>query len=110
MNLDVLELAGDDAGEEDLRGAGQDGEAANGQQGVTKESALKPGQHGYERRLIDVAPGEVVGAVEVVKLIDEEAVAAASVEMHRDLDQREDENARAKKPGAGGSGARGINR
>ena len=103
----ATEFARDEAGEENLSCAGEDGEAADGQQGVAEESALNPGQQSHQGRLIDIAPGKMAGAIEVVKLIDEEAVAAAGVEVHRDLDQRENENSnsRAKKPGASRCGA-----
>jgi len=82
----AAEFASDQAGEENLRGACEDGEAANRQQGVAEDGAFKPGQQGHQRRLIDVAPGKVAGAIEVVKLIDEEAITAARLEVHRDLD------------------------
>ena len=89
------------------RRAGEDGENADGQQRIAKEGALKPGRDGHQRRLIDVTPGKMASAVEIVKLIDEVAVAPTGLEMDGDLDESDEKNCkpRTEQPGPRGFGA-----
>ncbi len=102
----AAELARDVCGEDNARSAGEDGKNADGQERIAKEVALEPGRDGNQRRLIDVTPGKMASAVEIVKLIDEEAVAPAGVEMDGDLDESDEKNSkpRTEQPGPRGCG------
>ena len=65
----TAEHPGEDAGEEDRRSAGCGGEDANGEDGVAEEKFAEPGLDGDDRTMVDVSPGEMAAAGEIIKLI-----------------------------------------
>ena len=73
----------------DCRGLGrrQSGDEANAAQGVTKHSAADMDQEGYERRLVDVSPGEVIAAGHVIQLVAEISVAVVEVDVEQQIRQ-----------------------
>ena len=71
----ATEHPGEDAGEEDSRGAGCGGEDADGEDGVAEEKFADPGLEGDDGAVVDVSPGEMAAAGQIVELVAEVAVA-----------------------------------
>lgn len=83
------EFARDQAGEDETDASGDGRKKMQGRERVTERDALKPGDYGDERRLIDVAPREMVAAREVVKFVDKIAVAAANQHVRYEKQKRQ---------------------
>ena len=75
----AAEFAGEESGEEHHGGAGEGRGQTDAGEPIAEESADDSSDEGDERGLIDVAPGEVLAAGEVIELVDEEAVLTAGV-------------------------------
>jgi hypothetical protein len=71
----TAKLPGDQAGETDVDTAGREAEDADTRGRKAKERFGDAGLQGNQRRLVDIAPGEMVPADQEVELIAKEAVA-----------------------------------
>ena len=69
----AAERPGEDSGEEDAGGSGEGGGEAEAGEGVAEEALGEAGLEGDEGAVVDVAPGEVAAAGDVVELIAEVA-------------------------------------
>ncbi len=61
---------------------------SNAAQRVSQDGAADVNQKGNERRLIHIAPGQVVATIHVVKLIPEIAIAVVEIAMKQEFCQR----------------------
>src|SRR4030095_2851586 len=98
----AAELARDQSRYEDARGPGEGGEKANRRQRVAEGSPRQPQERDRQRRLVDVAEREVVGAGDVVELVAKDAVAVAGGEVEDELrpgDEREQSQIRVHRAG-----------
>jgi hypothetical protein len=64
---------------------GQRGNEANGAEGVSEDGAADVDEERNEWRLIDVSPGEVIAAGDVIELVAEVAVAVVEVDVEEKL-------------------------
>jgi len=79
----AAQLSRQPCGEQDQAAVEQRRQQADGEDAVTEQRA-HAGEHGdRQRRLVDVAPGKMVGAGEVVELVAKEPVARAGPELER---------------------------
>jgi len=79
----------EDAAEEDHDGPGECGKNADGEKRVAEEDLAEPCLNGDDGALIDVAPGEMMAAGDVVELVAEVAVAEVlRVEREREVEQQ----------------------
>ena len=69
------ERPGEEAGEEDGSGSGEGGEDTEGEDGVAEEEFAETGLEGDDGAVVDVTPGEMAAAGDVVELVAEVAVA-----------------------------------
>ena len=81
-------------GDEHHGGAGDGRHQAQGKKGIADHRSDGCQQEDRERRLIDVAPGQVVGTGEVVELVAEDLIAAPKVDgqVERQLESDEGKN------------------
>jgi hypothetical protein len=85
------ELAREQARDEHGARSGQGRQPAQREERVAEERAVQRQQHDRERRLIHVAPGEVVAAGDVVQLVAEVAEAHHGQRVQHELERGEDE-------------------
>jgi hypothetical protein len=83
----AAQFAGEPAGEKDHEGSGQERYPAEGGQRLAEELAGEPRQPGGERRVVDVAPGEVLAAGDIVELVPEPAIGVEGGEMKQQPEQ-----------------------
>ena len=96
------EFARKQAGEDDGRGSGEGGQESKRPEGCADGVGEEPGDPSDERGLVDVSPGGMFAACEVVELVAEVAVVGAGEEVKDDPDGSDGENDRSEMPGAGG--------
>ncbi len=80
----------------DEKRRGQGGDEANAAEGVSEHGAVDVDEKGDERGLVNIAPGEVIAAGNVVELVAEVAVAVVEVDMEEQLgecDEPDDQHA-----------------
>ena len=80
------QFAREDAGEKNDRCAREHGKQADRNERIAEGVALEPRDERDQRRLVDVAPGEVLAASHVVELVAKEAVARDARELRDQLD------------------------
>ena len=88
------------------------GQQAQAEERFAEKMPRDPGDEGDQRRLIDVAEVEVLGAGEIIQLVAKDSVAAGGEEMKkelRDSQQQHDGRAGEKTMGHGRAGARQVN-
>src|SRR5260221_384838 len=79
------EFAGNPSGEKHSAHTGECSGEADGLQGVAEEQPRDSYDHRDERRLVDVAPGQVPAAGNEVKLVAEISVEARGIEVDREF-------------------------
>ena len=70
----AAEFASHHAGKKNHSGAGEHRQKANREKRVAENVARNPGDDGYQRWLVHVAPGEMLAAGHIVKLVAKNAV------------------------------------
>lgn len=97
----AAEFAGEESGEKHGGGAGERRWQADSGKRITEKRAGDSRDQRDEWRLVDIAPGEVPPAIEVVELVDEKAVLPAGVEVQGECGGGGDghQRSRAQKPG-----------
>ncbi len=83
--MPAAELSRDAAGDIDDRGACKHGQEAYREHRVTQRVLRDPGDERDQRRLVNVAPGEMIAAGHVIKLVAEESVVIDAGELNQDF-------------------------
>ena len=98
-------------GEQEATGAGQGGERAETGEGVTEEGFGEPRLKGNQRAVVDVTPGEMAPAGNVVKLVAEVAVANVGlIEVGGQVEEEQGRGEDRREAQGGGKGlVRGAN-
>lgn len=71
----AAECPGEQAAEADRQGSGNGREDADAEDGVAEQHLAHAGLQGHKRPMVDIAPGEVAAAGEIIELVAEVAVA-----------------------------------
>jgi hypothetical protein len=87
----AAELARDEPDKPDGDRPGDRGQQSQGKHRVAKERADGPEQKDRQRRLIDVAKGQMIGAGQIVELVAEIAVALRGQQMDEQLRRRKNQ-------------------
>src|SRR5205814_5034635 len=85
-------FAGDHRGLDHQKRRRQRRDEANAAQRVPKYSAAYMDQKGNQRRLVDIAPAEMIAAGHVIELIAEIAVSAVEAKMQKEFGKGKDQN------------------
>jgi hypothetical protein len=96
----AAELPGHPSGEEDQQGASEGRKEADGEERIAESPAPERGDRRDQRRVIDIAPRQVLAAGDEVQLVDPVAVAPAEGEMER-------QDGEGDRPESRGIGSRG---
>jgi hypothetical protein len=75
------ELAGEDSGFDYQQRRCQSRDEANGAERVTEHGTTDVSQEGNQRRLVDVSPGKVIAAGDVIELVPKVAVAVVEIDV-----------------------------
>ncbi len=79
------EFAGEDGGLNDQKGGRECGNEANAAERVSQDGAADVNQKRNERRLVDVSPGEMIAAGDVIELVAKVAVAVVEVDVEEEF-------------------------